>query len=62
MQNFRGSPQLGEYVWRYLPGGPPARVMADGLSRPNGLQFTADERTLYISDTGFITGNSSQVN
>ena len=61
LQGFKGKPQLGEYVWRYVPGGPPARVMADGFERPNGLALSADQQTMYVSDTGLASGADDQV-
>ena len=61
LQGFKGKPQLGEYVWRYVPGGPPARVVADGFERPNGLAISADQHTMYVSDTGLESGNPNQV-
>ena len=36
-----------------LPGGAPIRV-ADDISRPNGVQLSRDEKTLYVNDTGGI--------
>jgi gluconolactonase len=57
-QGFKNSPQLGEFVWRYMPGGPPARVVADGFQRPNGLSLTADQKIMYVSDTGMASGAS----
>ena len=38
----------------YVPaGGAPIRV-ADDISRPNGVQLSRDEKTLYVNDTGGI--------
>lgn len=31
-------------------------AMADGFVEPNGLAFSADEKRLYVTDTGFATG------
>lgn len=61
IQGFKGKPQLGEYVWRFVPGGPPARVMADGFERPNGLALSPDQLTMYVSDTGLDGGADDQV-
>ena len=38
------------HVYRVDPGGD-VRIAADDFERPNGLAFSADERTLYIVDT-----------
>ncbi len=35
------------------PGGAPIRV-ADDIGRPNGVQLSRDEKTLYVNDTGGI--------
>jgi gluconolactonase len=38
----------------YVPrGGAPIRV-ADGIARPNGVQLSRDEKTLYVNDTNGI--------
>jgi len=50
------SPQLGEFVWRFVPGGAPARVVADGFERPNGLALNADQSVMYVTDTGLMSG------
>lgn len=52
---------MGEFVWRYVPGGAPARVVADGFIRPNGLALSDDHQTLYVSDTGFDSGKKDEV-
>ncbi len=56
LQGFKASPQLGEFVWRFVPGGPPARVVADGFERPNGLALNADQSVMYVTDTGLMSG------
>ena len=38
-----------------------ATPVADGFSRPNGLAFSPDERTLYVTDSGFATGRGSEM-
>jgi len=40
-------------VYRFDPRDGSLRVVADDFSRPNGLAFSPDERTLYIADSGF---------
>jgi gluconolactonase len=52
LQGFRPEPQAGDYVYRYGPGSDRLSVVADGFDKPNGLAFSPDERTLYITDSG----------
>ncbi len=40
-------------VYYVPPGGAPIRV-AEGITTPNGLQLSHDEKTLYVNDTGGI--------
>jgi gluconolactonase len=40
-------------VYYVPPGGKPIRV-ADDIARPNGVQLSRDEKTLYVNDTGGI--------
>lgn len=40
------------YVFRFDPADGSLTVVADGFEKPNGLAFSPDEQTLYISDTG----------
>ena len=40
-------------VYYVPPGGAPIRV-AENIGRPNGLQLSRDERTLYVNDTAGI--------
>jgi gluconolactonase len=39
-------------VYRIDPGDGSLSLMASDLVKPNGLAFSGDERTLYVSDTG----------
>ena len=50
-----GEPNLGDWVWIYKPGNIP-RVLIDDLTRPNGVVLSADQKTLFISDTGAEQG------
>lgn len=38
-----------------------ATPVADGFARPNGLAFSPDERTLYVTDSGFATGRGHEM-
>jgi sugar lactone lactonase YvrE len=44
---------LSPAVYYVPPGGAPVRV-ADDIQRPNGIQLSRDESTLYVNDTGGI--------
>lgn len=44
--------ELPTCVYRLDPATGQARVVADDLERPNGLCFSADERQLYVVDSG----------
>lgn len=50
-QDFRQRPKLPNQVYRFDPKTGDIRVMADGLGRPNGICFSPDEKTVYITDT-----------
>ncbi len=52
LQGFRPEPQIGDYVYRYDPASGRLSVVADCFDKPNGLAFSPDERTLYITDSG----------
>jgi gluconolactonase len=52
LQGSRPEPQIGDYVYRYDPGSGRLSVVADGFDKPNGLAFSPDEQTLYITDSG----------
>lgn len=49
-QGIRNSPQLPNQVYRYDPATNSTRVVADGFQEPNGLAFSADFATLYVTD------------
>ncbi|KAJ8605542.1 hypothetical protein CTAYLR_000104 [Chrysophaeum taylorii] len=50
-------PTLGEWVWRLDPASKgDLGVVADGFAKPNGIVFSPDEKTLYVTDTGAETG------
>jgi gluconolactonase len=51
-QGFRPEPQVGNYVYRFDPRSGRLRVVADSLDKPNGLAFSPDEQTLYVTDSG----------
>lgn len=59
-QGFRPKPKLPNQVYRYDPATNNVRVMADGFGRPNGITFSPDEKTVYISDTAETNGDGSE--
>jgi gluconolactonase len=58
-QGIRPPPQLPNHVYRYDPKNGSIRVVADGFTRPNGLCFSPELDTLYVTDTGAVHGSSS---
>ncbi|KAF9872182.1 smp-30 gluconolaconase lre-like region [Colletotrichum karsti] len=52
---FRPEPQLPTQVYRYNIATGSVQVVADGLQQPNGIEFSPDFKTVYISDTGAAT-------
>ncbi|KAH8808993.1 D-lactonohydrolase-like protein-like protein [Xylogone sp. PMI_703] len=59
-QDFRRKPQLPNQVYRFDPSTGDIRVVADGFDRPNGICFSPDESTVYITDTGYLHGDGSR--
>jgi gluconolactonase len=52
-------PILPNQVYRFDPKDGSIRAMADGFGRPNGIAFSADQKTFYIGDTGALVGNGT---
>lgn len=52
-------PELPNQVYRFHPDTGSVRAVADGLQRPNGLAFSPDESTLYVTDTAWIHGDGT---
>lgn len=50
------APQLPIASYRFNPDTGAVFLIDDSLQQPNGIAFTADGKTLYISDTGAVTG------
>ncbi|OLN91708.1 Gluconolactonase 2 [Colletotrichum chlorophyti] len=50
-QGFRPDSQLPTHVYRFEPSTGHVQVVADGFKQPNGLEFSPDYKTLYVSDT-----------
>jgi gluconolactonase len=56
-QDFRQKPKLPNQVYRFDPKTGDCRVVADGFERPNGICFSPDQKTVYITDTGYLYGD-----
>lgn len=52
IQNFRPPPTQPKQVYRFEPDTGVVQVVADGFVEPNGLEFSPDMKTLYVTDTG----------
>lgn len=52
IQSFRPEPSLPQQVYRFEPSTGVVQAVADGFVQPNGLEFSPDFQTLYVSDTG----------
>ncbi|WIA11390.1 hypothetical protein OEZ85_011508 [Tetradesmus obliquus] len=55
-QNFKLQPQLGNYVYAYDTVSKIVSVAADGFVKPNGVAFSPDYKTAYVTDTGMADG------
>ena len=60
-QNLATDPQIANYVWYWQPADIP-RPLIHGLVKPNGLALSADEKTLYVGDSGASYGMVTQYN
>ncbi len=52
LQGFKPEPETGDHVYRYDPCADRISVVADSFDKPNGLAFSPDEHTLYVTDSG----------
>jgi gluconolactonase len=52
VQGFRPAPSLPKQIYRFNPASGEIAVVADDFTEPNGLEFSPDYKTLYVSDTG----------
>ena len=55
-QAFRSRPQLPPHVYMWDPHTGEVRVVADGFDHPNGIAFSPDGGTCYVTDTSHIHG------
>lgn len=63
-QGYRQKPQLPCQVYRFNPKGGmdgkgSIRSVADGFGRPNGICFSPDEKTVYVTDTDSVQGDGT---
>jgi gluconolactonase len=52
LQGFKPPPEVGDYLYSYDRESDRLTVLADDFDKPNGLAFSADERVLYVTDSG----------
>ncbi|KAF1846380.1 lactonohydrolase [Cucurbitaria berberidis CBS 394.84] len=53
-QHFRPTPTIPKQVYRFSPSTGEIAVVADSFNQCNGLEFSPDLKTLYVSDTGAV--------
>jgi gluconolactonase len=52
LQGFKPEPMVGDYVYRHDPTTGQTTVVADSFDKPNGIAFSPDGATLYVTDSG----------
>lgn len=55
-QGIRPAMTMPGAVWRYMPGTNDLRMMMEDFTYPNGITFSPDEKTAYISSTTAMYG------
>jgi len=58
-QGFRSKPRLPSQVYCFNPKNGSVRVVATGFGRPNGLCFSPDWQTMYLTDTDWLHGDGT---
>lgn len=53
---YKPPPVLPSQVYAFDPSNGNIQVVADDLIRPNGINFSPDYHTMYVSDTGQLPG------
>ncbi|KAJ8582416.1 calcium-dependent phosphotriesterase [Rhizopogon salebrosus TDB-379] len=56
MNGFRPEPMLPSQVYRFDPSTGQVRVVADQFVHPNGIAFTPDGTTAFVTDSGISGG------
>ncbi|KAH9862695.1 hypothetical protein J1614_010788 [Plenodomus biglobosus] len=54
IQAFRPAPSIPKHVYRFSPSTGEIAVVATDFTQCNGLEFSPDLKTLYVSDTGAV--------
>ncbi|KAK9380326.1 putative lactonohydrolase, partial [Kockiozyma suomiensis] len=57
-QAFRPPPVLPNQVYRFVPATKEIYCLADGFEMCNGLCFSPDYKTLYVTDTGAVQAHA----
>lgn len=60
-EGHKADAELPRNVYRLDPQTGTATVVVDDFTRPNGLSFSPDEKTLYIIDSGITHGGPSHI-
>lgn len=65
-QGFRPTPSNPSTVYVFNASAPKGfaqvRAMDVSMVKPNGIVFSPDERTLYVTDSGYMTGSAAAPN
>ncbi|KAI1792312.1 D-lactonohydrolase-like protein [Ganoderma leucocontextum] len=56
LSNFRPAPSLPNQVYRFDPATGSVRVVADSFNKCNGVAFSPDGNTAFVTDTGVFGG------
>eukprot|EP00882_Tetradesmus_deserticola_P001763 GHRQ01001895.1.p1 GENE.GHRQ01001895.1~~GHRQ01001895.1.p1 ORF type:complete len:364 (+),score=130.99 GHRQ01001895.1:370-1461(+) len=57
-QNFRPPPEMGSRVYAFNPATGAVSVLAEDFAMCNGIAFSPDFKTLYVTDTGEESENT----
>ncbi|KIJ08998.1 hypothetical protein PAXINDRAFT_182190 [Paxillus involutus ATCC 200175] len=58
LNSFRPEPMLPSQVYRFDPATGQVRAVADQFVQPNGIAFTSDGATAFVTDTGMNSGKA----
>ncbi|KAL9093236.1 MAG: hypothetical protein Q9159_000413 [Coniocarpon cinnabarinum] len=53
-QDFRAEPVIPSQVYRFEPDTGVVQAVADGFEEANGIEFSPDLKTVYVTDTGAV--------
>ncbi|KAI9652833.1 MAG: hypothetical protein M1831_006358 [Alyxoria varia] len=56
-QGVRPQTELPNRVYRFDPADKSVKVVAEGFVKPNGIAFSPDFKTVYVTDTGRSSGD-----